>query len=129
IAPALRGEGDPAISPRTNEVKFISHHAFPLVAGSVLAAVAIVVLILVLLLLLDAARFRRKEIFGPARPLVLYGGAAFALVSIAHQVVGAILTHKFATGTDFSTRAVEHALTKGTVNLVIQYLSLLAGLA
>ena len=129
LAPALSGEADPVRSPRTNEVKFISHHAFPLIAGSVLAALAIVVLVLVLLLLFEAARFRRREIFGPARPLVLYGGAAFAAVSVAHPVVGAILTHKFATGTDFSTRAVEHALTKGTANLTIQYLSLLSGLA
>jgi hypothetical protein len=129
ISPALRGEADPARSPRTDEVKFISHHAFPLISGSVMAAVAILILVLVLLLLFDATRFRRPGIFAPARPLVLYGGIAFATISIAHQVVGAILTHKFATGQDFSTHAVEHALTKGTPNLVVQYLSLLAGLA
>jgi hypothetical protein len=129
ITPALSGEADPARSPRTNEVKFISHHAFALIAGSVLAAAAIAVLVLIMLLLFNAASFRRRETFPPARLLVLWGGVAFAAVSVAHQVVGAILTHKFATGHDFSTRAVEHALTKGPANLIVQYLSLLAGLA
>lgn len=129
IAPALRGEADPAVSPRADEVKFISHHAFPLIAGSFLAAAAIAILVLVLLLMFSAARFRRPETFAPARPLVLFGGIAFAAVSVGHQVVGAILTHKFASGHDFSSHAVEHALTKGTANLLVQYLSLLAGLA
>jgi hypothetical protein len=116
-------------SPRTAEVKFISHHALPLVAGSALAAVSIVTLTLVLLLLADAARFRRPESWSAARPLVLVGGIALAIVSLAHQVVGAISTHSFAVGHDFSKHAVENALTKGTANVTAQYLDLLAGLA
>ena len=61
LAPALSGVANPAVSPRTEEVKFISHHAFPLIAGSVLAAVAVDALTLVLLLLVDATRFRRAR--------------------------------------------------------------------
>src|SRR6478736_8063718 len=52
LAPALRGEANPAESPRAAEVRFISHHSFALISGSVLAALAIVALTLVLLLLL-----------------------------------------------------------------------------
>src|SRR5262249_16196418 len=54
LAPARGGEATPPVSPRASEVKFISHHAFPLIAGSLLAAVAIVALTLILLTLLDA---------------------------------------------------------------------------
>jgi hypothetical protein len=129
LGPALRGEADPARSPRADEVKFISHHAFALIAGSLLAALAIGALTLVLLLLLDATRFRRPQTFPAARPLVLGGGIGFAVVSVAHQVASAIQTHKFAVGHDFSNHAVDQALTKGTANVIIDYISLLAGLA
>src|SRR3954454_18078579 len=96
LTPVLRGEAEPAVSPRAAEVRFISHHSFALIAGSVLAAIAVLALTLVLLALLDATRFRRPEMWRAARPLVLYGGLAVALVSVAHQIVGAIEAHKFA---------------------------------
>jgi hypothetical protein len=129
LSPAFRGVADPAVSPRAAEVKFISHNALPLIAGSVLAAIAIGVLTLVLLTLLDATRFRRPETWPAARPLVLYGGISLAVVSVGHQVVTALETHNFATGHDFSSHAVDQALTKGTANMIINYVDLLAGLA
>jgi hypothetical protein len=144
LAPALEGVANPTVSPRAPEVKFISHHAGPLIAGSVLAALAIAVLTLVLLLLVEATRFRRPETWGPARMLVIAGGAALAVISVAHQIVAAIETHKFAVGcthhaveiakslgrtSPCSNHAVENALTKGAANLVVDYLSLVAGLS
>ncbi len=129
LKPALEGVADPPVSPRAVEVKFISHHAFSLIAGSMMAAVAVGALTLVLLLLVDAVRFRRPELWGPTRGLVLYGGASVALISLAHQVVSAIETHKFATGNDFTAHAVDQALTKATPNVIVAYLSLAAGLA
>lgn len=129
IEPALSGVANPTVSPRAAEVKFISHHALPLIAGSVLAGIAIGALTLVLLLLVDATRFRRPESWSLTRPLVLFGGIAVAVVSIAHQVLSAILTHKFVIGHDFSGHAVNLALTKGTANELSDYLDLVAGLA
>jgi hypothetical protein len=128
LAPALAGEANPAVSPRAAEVKFISHHSLALIAGSALAAIAIGGLTLVLLLLAGATRFRRPNMWSAARPLVLGGGIALAVVSIGHQVVSAIETHNFATGHDFSNHAVDNALTKGTANVITDYLDLLAGL-
>jgi hypothetical protein len=95
----------------------------------VLAAIAIAALVLVLLLLFDAARFRRPQSWAPARPLVLAGGVALALVSIANQVLRSIRTHEFAVGHDFSAHAVDYALTKGTAYLTLDYLDLLAGVS
>jgi len=129
LAPALSGQANPATSPRAAEVKFISHHALPLIAGSVLAAAAIVALLLVLLLLLDAARFRRPETWALARPLVLYGGIALALVSVGHQVITAIETHNFAVGLDHTSHAVDQALTKSAPNQFVEYVGLLSGIA
>jgi NADH:ubiquinone oxidoreductase subunit 6 (subunit J) len=129
IEPALSGVANPTVSPRAAEVKFISHHAVPLTAGSVVAAVAVGVLTLVLLLLVDATRFRRPESWSMTRPLVLFGGVAVVVVSIGHQVLSAILTHRFSVGHDFSDHAVELALTKGTANTISNYLDLLAVLA
>jgi hypothetical protein len=128
LTPALKGEASPAYSPRAPEVKFISHHALPLIAGSALATFAIGVLTLILLLLVDATRFRRPESWTATRSLVLFGGAGLALVSLGHQVLSSILTHRFAVGHDFSNHAVDLALTKGTANEISDYLDLLAGL-
>lgn len=129
LAPALSGVAEPSVSPRAAEVKFISHHSFPLLSGSVLAAIAVAALTLILLLLLGATRFRRPQTWSGARPLVLFGGISVAVVSVAHQIVSAIESHNFATGHDFTAHAVDQALTKGTANLIIDYISLLAGLS
>lgn len=129
LTPALSGVSEPAVSPRTSEVKFISHHAFSVIVGSTLAAIAVGVLMMITLLLLDAARFRRPATWSAARPLVLFGGLAVALVSVAHQVVSAFETHDFAVGHDHSNHAVNQALTEGALNTILQYLALLGGLA
>ena len=129
LAPALRGEANPAESPRAAEVRFISHHSFALIAGSVLAAMAIVALTLVLLVILDATRFRRPQTWSVARPLVLGGGIALAVVSVGHQIATAIQTHNFTVGHDHTNHAVDQALTKGTANVIVDYVDLLAGLS
>jgi hypothetical protein len=128
LEPALRGTANQALSARTEEVRYLSAHAFGLIAGSVLEAIAAVVLTIVLLFVLAAARFRRPDTPRLAGPLVLAGGAGLALFGVASQVVRGIRTHEFATGHSFSEQAVEHALTKGVVNVVIGYLGLLAPL-
>jgi len=129
LAPALSGVANPAVSPRAAEVRFISHHAFALIAGSTFAAIAVASLTLILLLLVDATRFRRPQTWSAARPLVLCGGIAVVLVSLGHQVVSAIETHNFAVGHDYSNHAVDQALTSGTANVSVDYVDLLAGLA
>jgi hypothetical protein len=129
LGPALSGDANPAVSPRTPEVKFISEHAFALIAGSVLAAIAIGALTLVLLTLLDATRFRRPQTWSAAYPLVLVGGIAVAIVSVGHQVASSIETHSFVVGSNHSNHQVEQALTNGTANTIADYVDLLAGLA
>jgi hypothetical protein len=116
-------------SPRAGEVKYISHHAFALIAGSALAAIAVVVLTLILLVLADAARARRPQSWAGARPLLLAGGIALPVVSLAHQVISAIKTHQFAVGHDLSKHAVDVALTKGAAYAITNTLGLVAGLA
>jgi hypothetical protein len=129
ISPALKGEAHPQRSPRADEVIYISHHAFPLIAGSLISAIALLALTAVLVVLVKATRFRRLQSWQATMPLVVIGGIGFAAVSIGHQIAGAILTHNFATGNDFSNHAVDYALTNASVNVGMQYISLLAGLS
>jgi hypothetical protein len=129
LAPALSGKSSAEVSPRTGEVKFFSHHAYALIAGSTLAGIAIAALTLTLLLLVDATRFRRPNSWAIGRPLVLIGGISLAILSVGHQVVSSIETHNFAVGHDFSAHAVDQALTKSTANMLVEYLDLLAGVA
>ena len=60
---------------------------------------------------------------------MLVGGFGLAIFSFAHQIVSSIETHNFAVGHDFSTDAVNRALTTGTVNVLTGYIDLLVGLA
>ena len=129
LAPAFSGVAQPTVSPRAPEVEFISHRAFALIVGSALAAVAIGALLLILLLLDDATRFRRPKSLAAARPLIVFGGVAVVIVTVGHQVVSAIETHRFAVGHDHSNHAVDQALTESTANVVLSYIALLAGLA
>jgi hypothetical protein len=129
VSPALSGVAKPAVSARTAEVKFISSHAFALIAGGTLAAVSFAVLTLVLLALYDATRFRRPETWALARPLLLAGGAAVTLVSVAREVISTIGAHSFAVGSDHSIHAAERALSTGTANVIADYVGLLATLA
>lgn len=130
LEPALKGIANPPVSPRAAEVKFIDHHAFGLIAGSVLTVIAVIALTLVLLFLADSTRFRRPESFPAARPLVLAGGIGYALLNLLHEVVLAIEAHKFATGHDFTNKAVEKALlSSGSTGIALGLLGLIAALA
>ncbi|HUB74202.1 MAG TPA: hypothetical protein VL979_09225 [Solirubrobacteraceae bacterium] len=129
LAPAVSGVANPTVSPRAAEVKFIAAHSLPLVAGSVLSAVAIAMLTVILLVLLDATLFRRPETWKFALPLVLGGGVALVLASVGHQAASAIETHNFVSAHDYTNHAVERALTSGAVNEAFDYIDLIAGLA
>lgn len=127
LEPALRGTPG-NISPRAQEVRYISHEALGLIAGSTLEAIAAVALMLVLLFLLRAARFRGVPAPRPAAALVIAGCAGLAFFGVAGQIMRTIRAHEFELGHNFSEDAVEHALTKGAANVAVGYLGLLAPL-
>jgi hypothetical protein len=128
LTPALRGEPNPPLSPRAAEIKYDSHHAFGLIAGSLLTTIAIIVLALVLIFILDAVRFRRPETARPARPLVWIGGIGLAVLSVVNQIVLAIKTHQFAVGHDLTNHAVT-AVTHNTLYDILAIVSPLTGIA
>jgi hypothetical protein len=127
VAPALRGEPAPLVSPRAAEIRFQSHHSLDLMAASVLVGVAYAALALVLLFLLGATRLRRPQTSQLARTLVILGAVTVAVLNIVTQVVLAIQTHNFETGHDFSDRAVE-AVTHNGIYTVFGILIPLAGI-
>jgi hypothetical protein len=129
VAPAVDGQVNPAVSPRAAEVRFYDHHAFGLIAGALLSAVAIGVLLILLLFLFEAARFRRPQTAPAARPLILAGGIGLPVLTVLGEVVQAIGAHNFVTGHDFSTHAVEHVLTKNTAYEILGYVTPLAAIA
>jgi hypothetical protein len=129
LEPVLRGEPKLAVSPRAAEVKYIDHHGFGLIAGSVLTAIAVAALTLVLLFIVDATCFRRPT-WPAARPLVLVGGVGYALLNLIHEVLLVIEAHKFVSGGDFTNKAVDRALlTTGSGGIILGLLGLIAALA
>jgi hypothetical protein len=129
VAPALEGRPNPAVSPRAAEVRFYDHHASGLIAGSLLGAAGLVILLFVLLFLYDTARFRRPQTAPVTRWFVLVGGIGLPLLTVIGGVVQALDAHGFVTGHDFTTRAVENALTKNGLYEVLGYVTPLCALA
>jgi hypothetical protein len=129
VAPALEGKPNPALSPRAAEVRFYDHHASGLIAGSVLGAAGLVILLFVLLFLYDAARFRRPQTAPVTRWFVLVGGVGLPLLTVVGGIVQALDAHNFVTSHDFTTRAVENALTKNGLYEVLGYITPLCALA
>lgn len=129
MAPAISGQVNPRVSPRAAEIRFYDHHAFGLIAGSLIGAAAIGVLVVVLLFLFDATRFRRPQTAPISRPLILVGGIALPVLTVIGQIVQAVAAHNFLSGHDFTTHAVEHALTKNTAYEVLGYVTPLAAIA
>jgi hypothetical protein len=129
LAPALRGEAHPAVSPSAAELRFIDHHAFGFIAGNTLQALAVALLISILLFLLGTVRFRRPETSPAAQPLVLWGGAALVLATIVKPIAQVLNAHSFVTGHDLTAETAHRALTQGTVLQLMEYLALLGGLA
>jgi hypothetical protein len=130
LEPAFRGDVEPAVSPRAAEVRFIDHHAFALIAGSVLTAIAVAILTVVLLFLADCTRFRRPDAWPAARPLVLIGGVGYVALNVIHEVALAVQAHSFSDGHDFGNKAVEKALlASGGGGVALSLLGLLAALA
>lgn len=128
LTPALSGVANPAVSPRTPWMKFVSHRAAELIGGGVLSGVSLGLLTAILLLLVGAVRFRRPQSWRPAKTLVIGGGVGLVLTSIAHEVVTAIEAHNFSVGHDHSNHAVEQALLTSTANGIVGYVELVAGL-
>ncbi len=128
IAPALNGQPNPAVSPRAAEVRYFDDHATALIAGSLVSAVAVLILVVVLRFLLGATRFRRPQTAPVIGPLILVGGVGLALLSTIGAVAQVVNAHKFVTGHDFTTHAVEQALTKNTTYEILGYVTPLAAL-
>lgn len=129
LAPALSGQANPPVSPRAPEVRYLSHHAAGLIAGSVVAALGLILFAFALRFLYDATKFRRPETL-PAGRMLLFGGAiVVGLLSVSSQVIGAINTHNFATGHDFTNHAVDYALQNAPARVASAYLTLAAQFA
>jgi hypothetical protein len=128
LGPALRGEANPVVNPRAAEVKFESHQAFGLIAGSLLASIAIGFLLVVLLFVFSAVQFRRPQTNTVARPLIMIGGVLIAVLTVGNEIVLAIRRHDFATGHDFTTHAV-NAVTHNVSYDVLAIVTPLAGIA
>jgi hypothetical protein len=125
LTPALEGKATVAVSPQTPEIKYIAHHSFGLIAGSVLEALAIALLTLGLLFLLEAVARRAPEPSPAVRTTLIVGGFGGALALILAQIVRAIRTHEFAGGHTFTQAAVERAVSTGAANQIAGYLDLL----
>ena len=124
LEPALSGHATSAVSPRAQEVLYLSHHTFGLIAGGVLQAIGFAFLTLALLFLLEATSFRAPQPSQAARLLVLVGGVGAAAMEVIGQIVRSIRTKEFASAHIYTNHAVERAVYTGTANVAVEILTL-----
>jgi hypothetical protein len=124
LEPALTGHATSAVSPRAQEVLYLSHHTFGLISGGVLQAIGFAFLTVALLFLLEATSFRAPAPSQAARWLVLVGGAGTAAMEVIGQVVRTVRTKEFASAHIYTNHAVERAVYAGTANVLVEILTL-----
>ncbi|HVS28474.1 MAG TPA: hypothetical protein VHE14_02920 [Solirubrobacteraceae bacterium] len=117
----------------TSNLLFAAHHGATLIGSAVLSTLGSLALIPVLLLLQRAARFRRpkqgdaRDLLDAARPLIIFGGIATAVVALGYPALLYSKGHTFATHGSQTFEQAKH-LTGGGLPL-LKYLGQAAALA
>jgi hypothetical protein len=128
LTPLLNGQAKPAVSPRYQFIAFLDHHAATLIIGAALEAVGLALLAIALHFVFGCVRFRRPETMAAAGPLVLYAAPAVGVLTLAGQIVQAVLAHRYLNGHDHGITQADYVLVKAPIRVAIGYLSLLAEL-
>jgi hypothetical protein len=129
LQPALNGKATSSVTPRLAGVRYLSSHYFSFISGSVLQAIGLAVLTVMLVFLMNATRARSEGAVRAARYLVPIGGGGAALLAVVHAVVELVNAHNFTHSHNHTTKAYEHAITYGAVNITVAILELFVLLA
>jgi hypothetical protein len=99
----------------TDKVLFYDDKALSLILVSLVQALGALLTGYVLVRLYESATARGSTVPRVAKLLAMFGAVATALGYVALQVVAAILSHDFATGSDQGTEAAHDALRSGVL--------------
>jgi len=107
ITPALGGEAEGRVDPRSAGLLFLHDKSPQLIAAAVLSGLGALLAGYALYYLYRGAKARRPEIPAVTRWLVIVAPLVVALAGIVRQIASAIETSDFADGTSRSSQAVD----------------------
>jgi hypothetical protein len=128
LTPALRGQQDAAVNPRTAIAQFLADHTFVLTLSGVLAGIAGLAAGYALLFLLRATVARRPQVPAFARWVVMIGSVLYGITSVLLPLVRCLRAQDYINGTDRSRDAINLAF-GGAILDVLAALSLAGVLA
>lgn len=115
LTPALRGQVEAEVNPRTTLIDYWAHHSGPSIAAGVMLALGMVGIGFVLWYLFTATRARRPQLPAFARWLAIIGPVFMGLSSIGVPLFRYLGCQAFLDGSDTSRDAVDQALGGGGV--------------
>ena len=115
LTPALSGEQDAEVNPRTAVAQFLVDHSTPLIISGVLSAIGALAVGVALLYLYRATRFRLPALPRYVRGLITFGAAFTALASLGLPIVRRISAQDYLDAGDFSREAINDALGSASV--------------
>jgi hypothetical protein len=128
LTPALNGQQDATVNPRTAIAQFLADHTFVLTLSGVLTGIAGLAAGYALLFLLRATIARRPQVPAFARWVVIIGSVAYSITSILLPLVRCLRSRSYIDGSDRSRDAINSAF-GGPVLDVLAVVSLVGVLA
>ena len=110
LTPALNGQFEAAVSPRTALIEYWAHHSGPAILSGVMLALGMLGIGYVLWYLFTATRARRAETPAWVRYLAVIGPTLMGLSSILVPLFRYLGCKSFLDGSDTSRHAVDQAL-------------------
>ena len=115
LTPALNGQFEAAVSPRTALIEYWAHHSGPSIFAGALLALGMVGIAYVLWYLYAATKARRPQLPSFTRWLAIIGPLLMGVSSILVPLFRYLACQAFLDGTDTSRHAVDQALGGGGV--------------
>jgi len=115
LTPALEGQQDAEVNPRTAVAQFLVDHSTPLIISGVLSAIGAIAVGVALLYLFRATRFRLPALPRYVRGLITFGAAFTALASLGLPIVRRISAQDYLDAGVFTREAINDALGSASV--------------
>lgn len=113
LTPALSGQVEPAINPRTVVAQFLADHSGSLILDGALTAIAAFAAGYAIWFLMRATIARRPQVPAFARWIIVIGSVAFGLFSFILGILQGSYAKSFIDGTERTREAIDHALGAG----------------
>jgi hypothetical protein len=118
LTPALQGQVEPAVNPRTEVAQFLADNLGSLLLVGIISAIGTLGAGYALYFLFRATTARRKEVPGFARWLVVIGSVLVSITLVVQPILRSLRAQDYIDSADRSRHAIDSALAGGPLIVV-----------